>query len=56
MGSSVTGRMDDGIPSPSSDSAMTSKRKNNRRALYKNSNEKHCLYLKSEDDALFKNR
>ena len=31
----ITGKTDDGIPSPSSDSAMTSKIKKNRRAIFK---------------------
>ena len=48
--------MDDGIPSSSSDSEMTSKKKKNRRATFKNQMEKHCLYLKAKDDALFKIR
>ena len=47
--------MDDGIPFYSSDSAMISKEKKNRHATFKIQMKIHCLYLKSEDDALFKN-
>ena len=54
--SSVIGKMDDVIPSSSSDSAMTSKRNKNRRSTFKTQMKKYCLSLKGEDDALFKNR
>ena len=48
--------MDNGIPSSSYDSAMTSKEEKNRCATFKIQMKIHCLYLKAEDDALFKNR
>ena len=48
--------MDDGIPSSSSDSAMTSKKKKNRRSTFKIQMKKYCLYLKAKDYALFKIR
>ena len=56
MKSSVTGNIDDGIPSSSSDSARTSKRKKNCRATFKIQMGKHHLSLKAEDDELFNNR
>ena len=52
----VTVNIDDGIPSLSSDSATTSKRKNNRRDRFKLQIKNHCLSLKAQDDALFRNR
>ena len=48
--------MEDRIPSSSSDSAMTSKEKKNPYAAFKIQIKIHCLSLKAEDDALFKNR
>ena len=48
--------MDNVILLSSSDSAMTSKEKKNRRATFKIQMKIHCLSLKAEDDALFKNR
>ena len=48
--------MDDGIPSPSSDSVMISKEEKNRRATAKIQIKIHFLSLKEEDDTLFKNR
>ena len=53
MRSSVTGKMDNGIPFSSSDSAMTSKKKKNRRATFKIKMKNICLSLKEKDDALF---
>ena len=53
--SSVTGTMNDGIPSTSSDSSMTSKRKNNSRDTFKFQMKNHCLSLKALDDELFRN-
>ena len=50
------GMMNDGIPSSSSDSEITSKENKNRRATFKIQMKIHCLSLKSEDDALFKDR
>ena len=47
--------MNDGIPSSSSDSAISSKEKKNRRATFKIQMKIHCLYIKSEYYALFKN-
>ena len=46
--------MEHGIHLSSSDSAMISKKKKNRRATYKIQMNKHCLSLKAKDDALFK--
>ena len=54
--SSVTGNTDNGIPSSSTDSATTSKRKKYRRDTFKLQMKKHCLYLKAQDDELFRNR
>ena len=48
--------MDNVIPSSSSDYAMTSKEKKNRRATFEIQIKTHCHYIKAEDDALFKNR
>ena len=48
--------MDDGITLLSSDSEMTSKENKNRRTTFIIQMIIHCLYLKAEDDALFKNR
>ena len=48
--------MDVGIPLPSSDSAMTSKKKKNRRATFKIQMKINCLSLKAEDYAPFNNR
>ena len=48
--------MDGGIPSSSSDSAMISKKKKNRRAPFKIQTEIQCLSLKAKNDALFKIR
>ena len=45
--------MDDEINSSSSDSAMTSKKKKDRRATLKTQMKKYCLYIKAKDDALF---
>ena len=53
MRSSFTGKMDDGIPSSHSDSTMTPKKKKNGRATFEIQMKKHCLSLKSKDDALF---
>ena len=47
--------MDNGVPSSSSDSAMTSKEKKNLCATFKIQIKIHCLYLKEEDDAMFNN-
>ena len=55
MRSSVTVNMDDGIPSSSSDSEMTSKRKKKFHATFKIQMKIHCLSLKTYDGALFKN-
>ena len=46
--------MEHGIHLSSSDSAMISKKKKNRRATYKIQMKKHCLSLKAKDDALFR--
>ena len=43
------------IPSPSSDSATTFKRKKNRRDMFKYQMKKYCLSLKELDDAIFNN-
>ena len=48
--------MEDVILSPSSDSTMTSKERKKFRATFKVQIKIHFLSLKSEDDALFKNR
>ena len=48
--------MYDGTPSSSSDSAMESKQKKNRRATFKIQIKMNYLSLKAEDDVLFKNR
>ena len=50
------GMMENGIPSLSSDSAMTSREKKNFRATFKTQIKVHYLSLYAEDDALFKNR
>ena len=47
--------MYDGIPLSSSDTAMISKRKKNCRDTFKFQMKKHFLYLKTQDDELFKN-
>ena len=47
--------MDDGIPSSSSDSVMTSRKKKNLRATYKIQIKKYCLSLKAQYYAMFRN-
>ena len=51
--SSVTSKMDDGIPLSPYDNSTTSKKKKNHRATFKTQMKKNGLSLKSEDDALF---
>ena len=53
--SSVIGMTENGIPSLTSDYKMKSKEKKNFRATFKTEKKIHCLSLKAEDDALFKN-
>ena len=48
--------MDNGIPLSSSDFAMTSKEKKYCHANFKDQMKMYCLSLKTEDDAMFKNR
>ena len=48
--------MDDGITSSSSDSATASKRKKNHCDTFKFQMKNHFLSLKSQDDALIRNR
>ena len=47
-------KMDDGIPSLSSDSATIYKEKKNSHATFKTQMERHCLYLKANYDTFFK--
>ena len=56
MRSSGIGMMENGIPSSSSDSAMTPNKIKNHRATFKILMKIHCLSIKAEYDALFKNR
>ena len=53
--SSVTGIMDDGTPSSSSDTSTTSKIENNLHDTFKLQMKNNCLSLRSWDDELFKN-
>ena len=48
--------MYDGIPSSTSNSAMTSKKEKNRRAMFKIQIKKYCLSFKAKYDALFEIR
>ena len=54
--SSVTGKIEDRIPSSSSDSVTTSRKNKNRRAMFKIRTKQNCLSLKANYDALFKIR
>ena len=53
--SSVTSKMDDGIPLSPYDYSTTSKKKKNHRATFEKYNKMHCYSLEIDDDALFKN-
>ena len=48
--------LDDGITLSSSNYAMTYKEKKNHRDMFKIQMKIDCLYLKAEDDTMFKNK
>ena len=48
--------MNDGTPLSSSNSEMASKAKKNRRDTFENKTKTHCYSLRTQNDALFKNR